>query len=408
MTEPSKMIRFPGALGTPLAARLDLPARAPRAYALFAHCFTCSKDSLAAVRVSRALTGCGIAVLRFDFTGLGGSEGEFANTNFSSNVADLIAAADWLRREREAPKLLIGHSLGGAAMLAGAHAIPEATAVATIGAPAEPAHVRRLLSPAIDSIERDGAAQVTLAERTFTITKQFLDDISQQGLRERIADLHKALMIFHSPGDTIVPIDNAAQIFAAARHPKSFISLDTADHMLSRKEDAVYVAQVLAAWASRYIGEQEAAPEVESVAPGTVTVTEAGDGKFRQVIRIGEHRLLADEPLAYGGENSGPTPYDLLVAALGACTSMTLRMYADAKKIALDRITVRLKHDKVHAEDCAACESKDVKIDRVEREIELDGMLDETVRARLIEIADRCPVHRTLEGKVRVETHLKP
>ena len=406
MSPRSTKITFPGSLGGSLAARLDLPAGSPHAYALFAHCFTCSKDSLAAVRVSRALTDRGIAVLRFDFTGLGGSEGEFANTNFSSNVDDLVAAAGWLREQRNAPKLLIGHSLGGAAVLAAAHAIPEATAVATIGAPADPDHVRRLLSSSVDTIERDGVAEVALGARTFTIKKQLLDDLAANKLHDAIAGLGKALLVLHSPRDTLVNIDNATHIFLPAKHPKSFVSLDTADHLLTRKEDAVYVAEVLAAWASRYLDAAAEARTPEEPA-GTVLVSEAHEGKFKQHILAGRHALIADEPVAYGGSDSGPSPYDFLLTALGACTSMTVRLYAEAKKLPLEHVNVRLKHEKVHATDCAECENKDQKIDRIEREIELTGGLDDSQRERLVEIANRCPVHRTLESKVSVQTRLK-
>ena len=406
MSPRSTKITFPGSLGGSLAARLDLPEGPPHAYALFAHCFTCSKDSLAAVRVSRALTDRGIAVLRFDFTGLGGSEGEFANTNFSSNVDDLVAAAKWLREQHTAPKLLIGHSLGGAAVLAAAHAIPEATAVATIAAPADPDHVRGLLSSSVDAIERDGVAEVALGTRTFTIKKQLLDDLAANKLHDAIAGLGKALLVLHSPRDTLVNIDNATHIFLPAKHPKSFVSLDTADHLLTRKEDAVYVAEVLAAWASRYLAAAAEAPTPEEPA-GTILVSEAHEGKFKQHIRVGRHALVADEPVAYGGSDNGPSPYDFLLAALGACTSMTVRLYAESKKLPLEHVNVRLKHEKVHATDCAECENKDQKIDRIEREIELTGGLDDSQRERLMEIANRCPVHRTLESKVLVQTRLK-
>jgi uncharacterized OsmC-like protein/alpha/beta superfamily hydrolase len=401
-------ISFQGSLGTPLDARLDMPPAKPRAYALFAHCFTCSKDTLAAARVSRALMERGIAVLRFDFTGLGGSEGEFANTNFSSNVDDLVAAADWLREHHAAPLLLVGHSLGGAAVLAAAHRIAEATAVATIAAPADPDHVRRLLSGSVDAIERDGEAPVRLGERTFTIRKQLLDDLSTHKLQDRIAHLGKALLVLHSPRDTLVNIDNASRIFMAAKHPKSFISLDAADHLLTKKEDALYVAEVLAGWASRYLGAAPQEPATADAIEGSVVVDEAHEGKFTQHVRIGSHRLIADEPIAYGGTNTGPSPYDLLLAGLGACSSMTVRLYADMKKLPLEHVRVRLKHEKVHATDCADCESKDQKIDRIDREIELEGALDDAQRTRLLEIANRCPVHRTLESKVWVETRLKP
>ncbi len=409
MNESPSLIRFPGALGTMLAARLDLPTGQPSAFALFAHCFTCSKETLAASRISAALTARGIAVLRFDFTGLGSSEGDFANTNFSSNVADLAAAAAWLREHHRAPRILIGHSLGGAAVLAAARDIPEAAAVATIGAPYEPNHVRRLLAPAIAEIEAAGEAEVALAGRKFRIKKQFLQDIASQNSRDAIGLLRKALLVFHSPRDTTVSIDNAAQIFMAAKHPKSFVSLDDADHLLTRKEDAIYVAAVLAAWASRYIGGTATiAEQPDDEKTGTVTVNETREGKFTQAIAAGPHRLRADEPISFGGNDSGPSPYDLLLAGLGACTSMTVRMYADQKQWPLAKVTVRLKHEKIHAQDCAECETKEGKIDRIEREIELEGNLDDAQRTRLLEIANKCPVHRTLHSEVWIPTRLKP
>ncbi len=402
-TQPA-MIQFPGASGELLAARLDLPAQAPRAFALFAHCFTCSKDTLAAARISAALTQQGIGVLRFDFTGLGGSAGDFANTNFSSNVGDLIAAATWLSANHGAPKILIGHSLGGAAVLAAAGNIAEAVAVATIGAPFDPAHVAHLIGPATAEIEAAGEAEVILSGRKFRIKKQFLDDINSQQSSAYIAALKKALLVMHSPRDSTVSIDNATQIFVAAKHPKSFVSLDTADHLLSGKEDASYVAAVLAAWASRYLG---AAPAVAVAAgDGTVTVAETREGKFTQSIQIGAHQLRADEPVAAGGGDTGPSPYDLLLAGLGACTAMTLRLYADQKQWPLDRVTVHLKHDKVHATDCAECETKEGKIDRIDRNIEIEGALDDTQRARLLDIANKCPVHRTLHSEVWIPTRL--
>jgi uncharacterized OsmC-like protein/alpha/beta superfamily hydrolase len=395
-------VHFPGADGNRLAARLDRPEGAPRAYALFAHCFTCSKDTLAAARISAALAAAGFAVLRFDFTGLGGSEGEFANTNFSSNIADLVAAADWLRAGHAAPQLLIGHSLGGAAVLAAAAKIPESLAVATIGAPFDPAHAARLLAPARAEIEAAGEAEVELAGRRFRVRRQFLDDIGAQPQREAIAGLRRALLIFHSPADTTVEISNAAEIYTAAKHPKSFVSLDRADHLLTRKEDAAYVATVLTAWASRYLPEQPAARAPG--APGVVRVTETGNGKFAQEVVIGPHRLIADEPAAVGGDDLGPTPYDLLLAGLGACTAMTLRMYAAHKKLPLERVSVELRHGKIHAADCASCETKEGKIDRIERVIDIQGPLDDEQRRRLLEIADRCPVHRTLHSEVLIET----
>jgi putative redox protein len=405
MAPSSRPVSFPGAFGTTLAARLDLPASAPLAYALFAHCFTCSKESKAAATISQALAERGIAVLRFDFTGLGGSEGDFANTNFSSNVDDLVAAADFLRREYQAPKLLVGHSLGGTAVLAAAPRIAEALAVATLGSPFEPEHVLGLIHESVGKIEREGEAQVDLAGRSFRVKKQFIDDIRARKIGGAVAQLGKALLVMHSPRDAIVDIDNASKIFLAARHPKSFVSLDPADHLLLRREDAVYAAQLLAAWALRYLP----APEAPATAqPGKVLVRETREGKFTNDIFVGRHMLRADEPVAVGGMDTGPGPYDLLAAAVGACTSMTLRAYADLKGIPLERVSVELKHDKIHAADCAECETREGKIDRIDRSITLEGNLDAQQRARLLEIADKCPVHRTLHSEVLIKTALEP
>ena len=409
----SEKITFIGADGTSrLAARLDMPAGRARAFALFAHCFTCTHNVPAATRIAQGLTGHGIGVLRFDFTGLGASEGEFANTNFSSNVGDLLAAADWLRAGLEAPKLLIGHSLGGAAVLAAAKGVTEAQAVCTIAAPAEPSHVVRLLQPAVSEIEVQGEAEVLLAGRPFRIRKQFLDDIEGHKLASDIGKLGRALLVFHSPLDQIVGIDNASRIFAAAKHPKSFVSLDDADHLLSRREDATYVADIIAAWGERYLGPAEAAAEAERQVTaemgGAVVVSEAGTGRFAQVVSVrGRHMLAADEPVAFGGTDTGPGPYEYLTAGLGACTSMTIRMYADRRGLPLRGVRVTLRHDKVHAEDCTTCETKQGMLDRIDREIELIGPLDDGTRAKLLEIAEKCPVHRTLHSEVWIETKLK-
>jgi putative redox protein len=401
---PSLLVRFPGSLGAELDARLDMPALPPRAFALFAHCFTCSKESKAATFVSSALAEQGIAVLRFDFTGLGGSGGDFADTGFSSNVADLIAAADWLRENHGAPAILIGHSLGGAAVLAAAGRIPEVRAVATIGAPYEPAHVRGLLKSSVDEIAATGGAEVELAGRRFRIRRDFLEDLESQSQRQAIAGLRRPLLVMHSPVDDTVAIDNATGIFTAAKHPKSFVSLDTADHLLTRREDARYAAAVLAAWASRYVP----LADLHRIAgqAGEVVVAETREGRFTQAIAAAGHALRADEPQTAGGLGSAPGPYDLVLAGLGACTSMTIRMYADLKKLPLERVTVRLRHEKVHASDCSDCEMRDGKIDRIERVIELEGALDEPARAKLLEIAGKCPVHRTLHSEVTIPTRL--
>ncbi|MEM7225524.1 MAG: bifunctional alpha/beta hydrolase/OsmC family protein [Pseudomonadota bacterium] len=409
MAVRSEKLTFTGSSGEQLAARLDAPEGEVQGYALFAHCFTCTKDIFAAARIAAGLAERGIAVLRFDFTGLGHSEGEFANTNFSSNVADLVRAADFLRQTRAAPKLLIGHSLGGAAVLAAAGQVPEALAVATIGAPAEPAHVQHLFQAAKPEIEARGEAEVLLAGRPFCVKKQFLEDIEAKKLADDVATLKKALLVFHAPRDETVSIDNAGAIFGAAKHPKSFVSLDAADHLLTRKEDARYVARVLAAWATRYVGEapsEATAAAPAAGAPGEVVVAESGLGRLQQTIVAGTHHLTADEPASVGGTDRGPTPYDLLLAGLGACTSMTLRLYADRKKWPLEKTTVHLSHDRIHAEDCADCESTEGRVDRMFRKLTLDGPLDGAQKAKLLEIADKCPVHRTLENEIKVVTEL--
>jgi putative redox protein len=393
---------FPNATGERLAAVLDRPAGEPAAYALFAHCFTCGKNNLAAKRIAERLTECGIAVLRFDFTGLGASEGEFANTTFSSNAADLVAAADHLKRNYKAPTILIGHSLGGAAVLAAAGEVSDARAVVTIAAPADPAHVAGLFKDHVETIRESGEVEVSLAGRPFRIRREFLDDVAEQMLTDRIAKLRKALLVFHAPTDDIVGIDNASNIFLAAKHPKSFVSLADADHFLSRRSDTVYVANVIAAWAERYLDMAAGAPAENEA--GTVLVRETRQGKFQQEITAGRHHFLADEPTKAGGLDSGPGPYDLLLAGLGACTSMTLRLYAEHKKLPLERVSVRLAHSKIHAKDCEDCETREGKIDQIERAITLEGALDAEQRKRLLEIADKCPVHRTLESEIKIRT----
>jgi uncharacterized OsmC-like protein/alpha-beta hydrolase superfamily lysophospholipase len=407
MAGRSEKITFANSRGEQLAARLELPASPPRCYALFAHCFSCSKDGFAAARISQGLAARGVAVLRFDFTGLGASEGEFANSNFSSNLDDLVAAADFLRGHHEAPRILVGHSFGGAAVLAAAHRLPEAVAVATIGAPFDVAHVVHLFGEARAEIEARGEAEVTLGGRSFRVKKQFLDDIAGHQLGEHLARLKKALIVFHAPRDEIVGIANAGQIFAAARHPKSFISLDDADHLLTRRADASYVADVLVAWVGRYVPDGEAEAIAPQAEPGEVLVAETGEGRFAQIVRVGRHELRADEPASVaGGLDSGPSPYDCLLAGLGACTSMTLRLYAERKGLPLERVVVRLGHDKIHANDCADCETREGMLDQIERRLELIGPLDEATRRRLLEIADKCPVHRTLTSEVKIRTTL--
>lgn len=403
----TERLEFANAKGEKLAALIDLPLGIPNAFALFAHCFTCGKDNLAAKRISERLAICGIGVLRFDFTGLGTSEGEFADTHFSSNVDDLVAAADHLRKTYGMPAILIGHSLGGAAMLAAAHRIADARAIVTIAAPCDPAHVTGLFKEHVDKIREQGEVEVSLAGRPFRIKREFLDDIAGQRIRDCLANLRKALLVFHSPTDDIVGIENASHIFTAAKHPKSFVSLAGADHLLSKRDDAVYVANVITAWAERYI-ERPAERGDEQIEVGTVLVRETGNGKFQQEVLSGPHRFLADEPVKVGGLDSGPGPYDLLLAGLGACTSMTLRLYAGHKKLPLERVSVRLMHNRIHVEDCLNCETKEGMVDRVDRNITMEGPLDTEQRKRLLEIADKCPVHRTLESEINIRTFERP
>ncbi len=402
---PIERFHFEGEGGHQLAAALDLPDGEPSAYALFAHCFTCGKDGLAAKRISTALAAKGIAVLRFDFTGIGSSEGEFANATFSSNVADLVRAANHLRATRQAPALLIGHSLGGAAILAAAGQIAEAKAVVTIAAPSDPNHVTGLFKEHIDDIRKQGKVEVSLAGRPFTISREFLDDVHEHGLMARVTTLRKALLVMQSPTDDTVGIDNATRIFLSAKHPKSFVSLADADHLLSNRRDAAYVADVIAAWAERYVDFATFAhtPPPEDT-PRQVVVRETRNSKFQQTVAIGPHHLIADEPVAAGGEDTGPGPYDYLLAGLGACTSMTMRLYADRKSLPLDRVTVTLRHSKIYAKDCEECDTREGMLDQIDRVIHMDGTLDPDQRKRLMEIADKCPVHRTLESEIRILT----
>jgi putative redox protein len=401
----SRRMTFTGIGGEELAGRLDLPPGPPRAVALFAHCFTCGKDVVSASRISRALTEQDIAVFRFDLTGLGDSDGEFANSTFSSNADDLVLAADHLRTTLAAPSLLIGHSLGGAAVLSAAGDIPEARAVVTIGAPADPSQVLDLLADEQAEIEDADVATVRLAGRSFRVRREFLDDVTTQPQAERIAGLKRALLVLHAPGDQLVGIDNARQIFDTARHPKSFVSLDDADHLLSDRADAMYAAKVIAGWADRYLppapADEAVDPEAE---PGTVVVSDLTDSGFTQRVRAGRHIVIADEPPSVGGDDLGPTPYGLLLAALGTCTSMTMRMYAQRKGWPLESSTIQLRHSRIHAADCAECETKEGKLDHITRTVHMEGDLDDEQRARLLEIADKCPVHRTLSSEIVIET----
>ena len=402
---PTEHFTFAGHGGAKLSARLDLPDGPHLATALFAHCFTCGKDIPAARRISGHLASLGFAVLRFDFTGLGHSEGEFANTDFTSNIEDLILASDALSQRGMTPSLLVGHSLGGAAVLKAATQLPEVKAVATIGAPFDPGHVIRNFEEALPRIEADGSAEVELGGRPIRIGKSFVHDVRSESLSRSLAGLKAALLVLHAPRDEIVSINNASDIFLAARHPKSFVSLDDADHLISRAEDATYAASVIAAWVGRYI-DLTPPPVPDDIPEGVLRVSEADPKGFLQDVISGSgHHLLADEPKSFGGTDKGPSPYALVSAGLGACTSMTIRMYARRKGWPLDHVVVEVSHDKAHAVDAQSGNAE--KIDLFRRVITLEGALDDDQRARLLEIADKCPVHRTLERRNEIETELR-
>jgi putative redox protein len=403
-----EQLKFQNSRGESLSAVMHLPdAGTIRACVLFAHCFTCTKNIRAAVNIADALVAEGIGVFRFDFTGLGQSEGDFADTHFSSNVQDLVDAAEFMGREYKAPEIMVGHSLGGTAVLAAAHQVKSTVAVATIGSPADAEHVLHLLEDDLETIEEQGEASVSLAGRPFHIRRDFVEDVRSQSVRDGISKLRKALLVMHSPVDELVSIDEAASIYQSALHPKSFVTLDDADHLLTRERDSKYAGQVLAAWASRYLTDQPEEPATADFQAGAVVVAGRPEDIFLTSVNADGHRMLADEPESYGGEGRGPTPYDYLAAALGTCTVMTLNMYARHKKLPVEEVTVAVRHDRIHAKDCEDCESTSGQVDRLHREISIHGDIDEKRRQRMLEIADRCPVHRTLEGEIKVRSVLK-
>jgi uncharacterized OsmC-like protein/pimeloyl-ACP methyl ester carboxylesterase len=407
-----KKLTFANRDGISLSARLEEPDEGPvAAWAIFAHCFTCSKNLSAIRAISAALGRHRIGVLSFDFTGLGESDGDFADTNFSSNISDLLDAAEWLAENHGAPGLLVGHSLGGAAVLKAAGRIDSVKAVATIGAPADADHIQQHFQKDIPKIEKEGEAQVQIEGRPFRIKQQFIEDIRSQSVEDGVRELRKALLVLHSPIDNTVGIDNATRIFVAARHPKSFIGLDGASHLLGDKKDANFAGDMIGGWAGRYLNldaPAAATPQTAGEERSTNQVnlrTGKGEG-YTTEMHAGKHRLIADEPASVGGHDRGPTPYDYLLAALGSCTSMTIKMYADRKQWPLDGVQVALDHDKVHAKDCEDCETRVGKLDEVRREIKLEGDLSEEQRQKLKEIADKCPVHRTLHSEIKVRTKL--
>jgi putative redox protein len=400
-----KPLKFDNQKGLSLAANLYVPLdKAPKFFALFAHCFTCTKNFSAVTQICTSLSQQGIAVLSFDFTGLGRSEGEFQDSSFSANISDLTDAAAYMDENYEAPKMLIGHSLGGTAVLYAAAMLDSVKAVVTVAAPAFPAHVKQLFEESLEEVEKNGTAKVNIGGRPFRINKAFVDDLEQKPLASFLKNLKKSLLILHSPQDKIVGIENAAEIYGAAFHPKSFISLDGADHLLSNPADSGYIGEVVASWSNRYLE-----PSVNSILNdlkgSQVLVRLAGKG-YTTEIKTPHHHILADEPTEVGGDNLGPTPYDLLMASLGSCTAMTLKMYSERKKWDLKEVQVYFAHNKVHLDDSKSPEDSSAKVSQFTRIIELEGDLNEKQRQRLLEISNRCPVHRTLQEEIKIQTLL--
>lgn len=398
-----KKVFFPNKEGTQLSGYLELPVnQEPHSFVLFAHCFTCNKNFFAVKNIARALSENGYGVLRFDFTGLGESEGDFADTNFSGNVEDLVAASAYLEKEHSAPSLLVGHSLGGAAVIFASEKLPSVKAVATIAAPSSPGHVTHVLRSNIEEIKEKGKATVNVGGRDFTIKEQFLNDLNARDLKELVKELNVPFLVLHSPHDAIVEIKNAEELYVAAKHPKSFVSLDQADHLLSKKEDSIYAGKVISAWASRYLD----LPRKEKLTTDHQVVANLGDEGFTTQLRAGNHYFISDEPESVGGNDFGPTPYDFLSAALAACTSMTIQLYVRHKKWPLKNVETHVTHNKNHEEDCKNCERNTSKIEVFEREIVLEGNLDEQQQRRVMEIADKCPVHRSLSNKITINSVL--
>ncbi|MBR9846350.1 MAG: OsmC family protein [Algicola sp.] len=401
-----KKLQISNKKGIKLQAYLELPAnQKPNYYAVFAHCFTCSSTLSAVKNISRSLTNHGFGVLRFDFTGLGRSEGEFSDSYFSANVDDLIAVNDYLKANYKAPSLLVGHSLGGAAVLVAASKLDNIEAVSTIGAPATINHVKHLFSHDIDNIQEQGLMKVNIGGRPFHIDEDFVSDFDKTDLPSIVKNLRKPLLIMHSPIDTIVGIKNAEQLYLHAHHPKSFISLDDADHLLSNSEDSSYVGNVIGAWVERYFESKENTM-LNTEGEQLVAHLNLKEDNFTTKIQTAKHNFIADEPTTIGGDDFGPSPYDFLSAGLAACTVMTLKLYAERKQWDLQEVYAYITYSKKHSEDLMLDLEKPSRIDHLLKKLVFVGDLDSSQKQKLKEIASKCPVHKTLITDTIIETEI--
>lgn len=400
----STKLKIENKKGLLLQAQLELPAnQKPNRYAIFAHCFTCTSSLSAVKNISRALTRYGFGVVRFDFTGLGRSEGEFADSHFSANVEDLIAVSDFMAANYQAPALLVGHSLGGAAVISAASRLDTVEAVATIGAPSTVGHVTHLFSHGIDAIKDKGKVEVNIGGRPFKIDNEFVEDFGKTDLPSVVKNLRKPLLIMHSPTDNVVGIKNAEELYLKAMHPKSFVTLDNADHLLTNSRDSIYAGNVIGTWVQRYFESQEN-EMLDTNGEQLVGHLNLVEDNFTTTIQSKNHSILADEPASVGGDDFGPSPYEYLNAALVACTAMTLKMYAERKKWELQEVYVYVTHAKKHSKDLGLEQEKPSYLDHVTKKIKLIGNLDDAQKARLKEISSKCPVHKTLASGVVFDT----
>lgn len=402
----STRLNIQNSKGFQLQAYLELPAnQKPKNYAIFAHCFTCNSTLKPVKNISRALTLHGFGVVRFDFTGLGKSEGEFADSYFSANVDDLLAVSDYMKQHYQAPTLLVGHSLGGAAVIVAASKLASVKAVATIGAPATTEHVKKHFSHHVQEIAAKGDVEVNIGGRPFKISQEFVDDFDKTDLPEITKNLRKPILIMHAPFDKVVGIDNAHQLYQAAHHPKSFISLNDADHLLLESKDSIYVGNMIGTWVQGYF-ETEDNEMLDIEGEQLVAHLNLTEDNFTTSIQTANHSFNADEPESVGGDDFGPSPYDFLSAALASCTVMTLKIYAERRKWDLQEVYAYITYSRKHSVDLQEDIEKTTKIDHLLKKLKFIGNLDESQKLKLKEIASKCPVHKTLLSDITIETEL--